>query len=127
MEIGERIKLAREAVVMTKSELARRVGVHPSACIQWESEGGTHPKVEHLSHVAVVLDVRFEWLATGRGEMRYDPAVRDERPAYSGAESRLSSDEKRLLDLYRGLSPRKRKSLLDVIDGMATGREDHPS
>ncbi len=127
MEIGERIRLAREAVVMTKSELARRVGVHPSACIQWESEGGTHPKMEHLAHVAVVLDVRFEWLATGRGEMRYDSAVREERPAYSGTQSRLTSDEQRLLELYRGLSPRKRKSLLEVVDGMATGREDNSS
>lgn len=127
MEIGERIRLAREAVVMTKSELARRVGVHPSACIQWESEGGTHPKVEHLAQVAMVLDVRFEWLATGRGEMRYSPAVHEERPAYSGVEPRLSSDEKRLLDLYRGLTRRKQKSLLDVLDGMATGGVDTSS
>ena len=103
---------------MTKSELARRVGVHPSACIQWESEGGTHPKVEHLAHVAQVLDVRFEWLATGRGEMNYPPGVREERPAYGAAEARLNADEQRLLALYRGMSARKRKALFELLDGV---------
>ncbi len=108
---------------MTKSELARRVGVHPSACIQWETEGGTHPKVEHLAHVAAVLDVRFEWLATGRGEMRYLPGAREERPAYGEAGARLSSDEKRLLEIYRGLTPRKRKAVLELLDGAVAGGE----
>lgn len=119
MSIGDRIKLAREAAAISKSELARRIGVHPSACIQWESPAGTHPKVEHLSAVAVVLDVGFEWLATGRGEMRPDTGVHDERPSYGRAESRATPDEMRLLALFRKLSARKKSSVLDLLETFA--------
>lgn len=119
MSIGDRIKLAREAADISKSELARRIGVHPSACIQWESPEGTHPKVEHLSAVAVVLNVGFEWLATGRGEMRRDAGVRDERPSYGRTESRANSDEARLLALFRKLSAREKSSVLDLLESFA--------
>lgn len=119
MRIGDRIRQAREAAALSKSELARRVGVHPSACIQWESAAGTHPKLEHLSQLAVVLDVRFEWLATGRGDMRY-VAVREERPVYgAGAGARVNADEQLLLVRFRDLSPRKKKSLLVLLEGNA--------
>lgn len=119
MSIGDRIKLAREAADISKSELARRIGVHPSACIQWESPEGTHPKVEHLSALAVVLNVGFEWLATGRGEMRRDAGVRDERPSYGRTESRTNSDEARLLALFRKLSAREKSSVLDLLESFA--------
>lgn len=119
MNIGDRIKLAREAADISKSELARRIGVHPSACIQWESPEGTHPKVEHLSALAVVLNVGFEWLATGRGEMRRDAGVRDERPSYGRTESRTNSDEARLLALFRKLSAREKTSVLDLLESFA--------
>lgn len=119
MSIGDRIKLAREAAAISKSELARRIGVHPSACIQWESPEGTHPKVEHLSAVAMVLDVGFEWLATGRGEMRPDTRVRDERPSYGHAEPRENLDETRLLALFRKLNARKKSSILELLESFA--------
>jgi len=120
MGIGDRIKLAREAAAISKSELARRIGVHPSACIQWESVDGTHPKLEHLSQVAVELGVRFEWLATGRGDMHHAAGVREERPEYAAA--RLSADEQRLLASFRALAPRKQKSLLELLDNFDTDR-----
>lgn len=119
MSIGDRIKLAREAADISKSELARRIGVHPSACIQWESPEGTHPKVEHLSAVAVALNVGFEWLATGRGEMHPESGVRDERPNYGYVEPRAHSDEARLLALFRKLSTRKKSSVLDLLETFA--------
>lgn len=123
MNIGDRIRLAREAAAISKSELARRIGVHPSACIQWESAGGTNPKLEHLAQVAVELGVNFEWLATGRGEMRYEPAVRDQKPSYGGqAGMRLSAEEQRLLKVFRRLTLRKKKSLLEMLDSFAGKR-----
>jgi len=121
MSIGDRIRLAREAAAISKSELARRIGVHPSACIQWESVDGTHPKLEHLSEVAVVLDVRFEWLATGRGEMHH-AGVREERPSYGRAEPRLAADEARLLALFGRLSARKKTSVLELLESFAADK-----
>ena len=119
MDIGDRIRVAREAAAISKSELARRIGVHPSACIQWESQEGTYPKLEHLIQLAIIFDVRFEWLATGRGEMQYSAAARDERPSYGTPELRLKSDEQRLLSIYRGLPPRRRKSFFELLDALA--------
>lgn len=116
MEIGDRIRVAREAAGISKSELARRIGVHPSACIQWESRDGTYPKLENLIQLAVLLDVRLEWLGTGRGAMHYGGGAREERPGYAGAEPRLAADERRVLGLYRNLPPRKRKALFELLD-----------
>lgn len=116
MSIGDRIRLAREAAAISKSELARRIGVHPSACIQWESAEGTHPKLEHLSEVAMVLDVHFEWLATGRGEMRPAAEVREEPPSYGRAEARVSAGEERLLIHFRRLTARKKTAVLELLE-----------
>ncbi len=115
MEIGERIRRAREAASLSKSELARRIGVHPSACIQWEAPSGTTPTVEHLASIAALLDVRFEWLATGRGAMDYEPGIREEPASYAGT----SADEARLLAVYRRLSAKKKKSLLAFLSTLA--------
>lgn len=119
MEIGDRIRVAREAAGLSKSELARRIGVHPSACIQWESREGTYPKLENLIQLAVLFDVRLEWLATGRGTMKYGTGLRDERPEYAIGEAGLAADERRLLGIYRALPPRKRKALFELLDFLA--------
>lgn len=113
--IGDRIRVAREAAHLSKSELARRLGLHPSACVQWEAKGGTRPNVEHLAKVAAILNVRFEWLATGRGEQYYAPGIQDESPQYGGLDSLLHSDERHLLETYRRMLPRQRKALLELL------------
>jgi len=123
MELGDRIRVAREAAGISKSELARRIGVHPSACIQWESREGTFPKLENLLHLAVLLDVRLEWLATGRGTMEYGSGAREERPGYAAGEFRLTADERRLLSVYRALPPRQRKALFDLLGPLAGEKE----
>jgi len=124
--IGDRIRTAREAAHLSKSELARRLGLHPSACVQWEAKGGTRPNVEHLSRVAGILNVRFEWLATGRGEQYYSPGIRDESPQYGGLDSLLNSDERHLLETYRRLTPRQRKALLELLAGMDLMKDTAP-
>lgn len=84
MSIARRIREAREARGRSQSSLAAAVGVTRGACGHWE-KGATVPSVAHLAQVAAVLDVRFEWLATGRGERDSDPAVREERPEINTA------------------------------------------
>ncbi len=115
MGIEQRIKKAREAAGLSKSELARRLGVHPSTCIQWESEGGTRPSMQRLIDAAVVLGVSLEWLGTGRGEMRYGHVATEPAEIYGSRTPLLSSDEYQLITLYRALAPKKRKALLDLL------------
>lgn len=68
--LGNRIRQARRLSAVTRSELARRVGVKPSAAVQWEQDGGTAPTVRNLIKIAMFTNVSFEWLATGRGSPR---------------------------------------------------------
>lgn len=67
-----RIRRCRTLMRLSQGELARRVGVHRSAVTQWEREGGTRPCIEHLAAISIVINVPFEWLATGRLGRRPD-------------------------------------------------------
>ena len=66
--IGNRIKFARAARKRSQQWLADEVGVTQSSVSEWETIK-TDPATENLKRIAKVLDVDFEWLATGRGEM----------------------------------------------------------
>jgi len=68
MDMAQRIRLARKQKGLTQLQLAALVGVSKGACGQWEV-GMTSPTVENLSRLANILEVNFEWLATGRGDI----------------------------------------------------------
>ena len=68
--LQDRVRHARRLAALSQAALASRVGVGPSAVAQWELPGGTSPTVEHMTRIAQTCDVQFEWLATGRGEVR---------------------------------------------------------
>src|SRR5258706_16171184 len=65
--LADRIRHARRLVGVSQAALANQVGVVPSAVAQWEGSGRTSPTVEHLTRIAQVTNVAFEWLVTGRG------------------------------------------------------------
>lgn len=110
--INERIKLAREAARLNSAELARRVGVKPSSVSLWES-GKNTPSVSNLAKLAVILNVRFEWISTGRGEMKYEEGAKEDRATYSVDE--FPPDQMELLKLYLLLTPGRRQALLEFI------------
>ncbi len=66
--LAERVKKAREAAGLSKSELARLCGVSPSAVTQWESGETKTLEGENLVRAADALRVDALWLATGKGE-----------------------------------------------------------
>lgn len=70
MSIAQRILVARKAKGWSQANLAEQLEVSRASCSQWE-RGATSPSVEHLSKLALLLDIQFEWLATGRGEREY--------------------------------------------------------
>jgi transcriptional regulator with XRE-family HTH domain len=57
---------------LSQSQLAASLDVSRGACGQWE-QGVSLPSVAHMSELARITEVSFEWLATGRG--RISPQV----------------------------------------------------
>lgn len=83
--LAERVKKAREAAGLSKSDLARAAGVSPSAVTQWESGETQTLKGEPLIRAAMACSVDPNWLATGRGSDAPRPlmvAEMDSKSAY---------------------------------------------
>ena len=112
-----RIKHAREYAGLTQATLAKLVGVKRSSANQWESpQLGKEPSTANLMKIAVITGVSFEWLATGRGEMVWQPETAGTGISEMASDyGRLSPLEKHLLKLFEGLSERRRKALLDFL------------
>ena len=108
--IGLRIKMAREIRGLSPSGLARRIGVRPASCSHWES-CRSDPSITNLSKLAVILDVDFDWLATGRGNMQYGEGLR----ASPYPAEIIPPDQQELLAAYQRLKPRRQKELLDFL------------
>ncbi len=100
-KLSSRIRHARARAELTKTELARRVGVCTSAVVQWEHPGGTAPTARNLAGIAAATDVAYEWLATGRGPSRV--ATDDGPPAIDPRSIALTLFEERLLEILRRL------------------------
>lgn len=69
--LGERIAQARAAAGLSQTDLGKAFKLTRSAVSQWESNR-TEPTPQNLRGVAMETNVRYEWLATGRGAMLDD-------------------------------------------------------
>lgn len=65
--LRDRIRNVRLTSGLSQAALAEKIGVQRSAVAQWEMANGSRPTVENLGKIATITSVRFEWLATGRG------------------------------------------------------------
>ena len=113
MKIENRIMLARKKAGLSQKRLAIISGVSRSACSQWE-RGHAVPSVKKIIILAQVFDVRFEWLATGRGEMNFSNQVSETNSIYK-KRSVLPLDQEEILEKYREFSDKKKKVLLELI------------
>jgi transcriptional regulator with XRE-family HTH domain len=111
----DRIRRARLTAGLSQTQLALHCGVRRSAVTQWERDGGTVPSVQHLSKIAIVTQVHFEWLATGRGPGRPDSGELAP-PENTVVESTRSPQESAILSLLRRLPPRKRQVAHAIIE-----------
>ncbi|WP_324044019.1 LexA family protein [Aeromonas dhakensis] len=82
--INDRITASRQAQKMSKAELARRVGISHASVSKWES-GLNQPKGRYLNDLAAALGVTVDWLLTGDGEARGQPAS-EAMPGYHNVE-----------------------------------------
>jgi transcriptional regulator with XRE-family HTH domain len=88
-----RIRQSRLHARLPQRELARLVGVHRSAVAQWEAADGSTPTAENLARIAVATGVQFEWLATGRGRMRFVSDIADDLPGAAALLNYAAHDE----------------------------------
>lgn len=66
--LKDRIRQARLESKLSQAALAEKIGIQRSAVAQWERVNGSRPTVDNLCKIATIASVRFEWLATGRGQ-----------------------------------------------------------
>ena len=127
MDMNDRIGLARKQSGFNKSELARNLDVTPTSCSSWELPAGnrnnSRPSVANLGRLALILNVRFEWLATGRGPMSLTPSGNREQKVPLSKTDRAES----LLSLYRMLPAGQRSSMLDFIRLVSGNMLDKPT
>ena len=83
---------------------------------EWEA-GRKASNMKNIVRLAKLLDVGFEWLSTGRGEMRPPPTlyVSEAAPADEG----MVPEERRLLNTFARPQPRQRDTLLEVLESLA--------
>lgn len=111
--ISQRISLARKARGLSQELLAERMNVSRGACGHWE-RGKALPSTEHLTELATILNVRMEWLATGKGDMNATHQISEPSDAVY-ALSAHDEETKEMAELYFRLPKRKRKIILDLL------------
>ena len=92
--VGGQIKHFRELAGISKSDLARRVGVSPTAVHNWE-ENGVMPRMEVMLELEKALEVRWTQLMTGSDS----PAARAAEDAPAPGQPEVSRGER--LDQFR--------------------------
>lgn len=108
--ISQRIKSARERKGMSQRGLARALDIQPSSVNSWESDKSS-PTTDNLAVVAVLLDVSFEWLSTGRGPM--------EIPLYDANPAPDPPDFEAWKKFLNTLTPAQREDLLKALKSVS--------
>ena len=112
----DRIRRARLTAGLSQAQLALAAGVRRSAVAQWEREGGTFPSVQHLACIAIVTQVHFAWLATGRGPGRPEDGVDLPLPDALPVEAARTAQETEILSLLRRMPARKRQVARAIME-----------
>ncbi len=59
--LGQKIRIAREASGITQEELAKEIGVEPPTVSRWET-GAFRPRPETIQKLAAILGRKTDWL-----------------------------------------------------------------
>jgi len=85
---GDRVVAARDAMGMSQSQLARRLGIQLKTLRNWE-EDRSEPRANKLQMLAGMLNVSIIWLMSGQGQ------------GVSEQSFELSSDDENLISEIR--------------------------
>ena len=105
---GERLTEARDRTGLSKSKLARLVGINKMTVTSLENQTNKSTTPENLFKFADILHCSARWLATGQGDIDGDE---NDRPSYN-----VSSEQ--LLVLMDDLSEVKRQDLIKLAEDM---------
>jgi len=76
---GDRVAAAREAREMSRTDLARRLGIAVKTLDGWEHDL-SEPRANKLQMLAGMLNVSMTWLLTGEGPGLAGPEARARQP-----------------------------------------------
>ncbi|WP_422133991.1 helix-turn-helix domain-containing protein [Endozoicomonas sp. ALD040] len=108
MNLTTRILRSRKEKRYSQQVLADLIGVSRSALAQWETEMSS-PSLENLRKMAELLEVSFEWLATGRGNQYLTS------PADTICDTQV--DDEIIRSLNR-MNLKKKRAILNVMRAM---------
>jgi transcriptional regulator with XRE-family HTH domain len=114
--LSDHSRAARRFKNWSQAELARQLGVTASAVGHWERREASAPSLARLVELAVLTQVAFEWLASGRGPMQAGGAHREGGADESVARIVLCPMEERLVGCFRQAPPQTRALLLELAE-----------
>ena len=103
--LGGRIVVARESLNISRSQLARRLGVKASTLSSWESDR-SEPRSSRLAMLAGILGVAPTWLLVGQGEDPIAPGDETELVRIRGHITRLREQALLIADELEELNQR---------------------
>ena len=110
MEIGRRIKSAREEKGMTQEELGKILGLNKSSIQRYETGKIQKIKLPILENIAFILDVNPSWLALKTNDPKYygentnAPGSLLNEPIESNIRSILPQENIRMIPVYDSVS-----------------------
>ena len=108
MSFGERMRARREELGISRTQLALRLGISPSAIGNYET-GVSFPKEEVMLRL-------FDCLQTDPNFLFQD--------SFAAGDQVLSQSERALMKQYRGLSPTGRETVRSVVEALCAYRDE---
>ena len=125
VDIGDRLREARERIGMTQLELAEKVGVHVATATLWENRRNRRPvATKHIHKLAEVLGIRVsELLGEETRELSSPPPIPDPEPTLTTQ----TNAEYQLLRLFRQMSEKlKLWQLAQFMQCVSSGQSGQP-
>lgn len=104
--VGDQIKQCREALQMTKSELAEEAGLTPAAITQFEN-GDREPSLESLKKLADALEISVNYLI-GRSDDKEFAQSPELTAMFRGMQKLNDADKKFMYGIYEQLLERNK-------------------
>lgn len=104
--VSDQIKQCREALQMTKSELADKAGLTPAAITQFES-GDREPSLESLKKLADALEISVNYLI-GRSDDKEFAQNPELTAMFRGMQKLSDADKKFMYGVYEQLLERSK-------------------
>jgi transcriptional regulator with XRE-family HTH domain len=107
--LNERLLEIRTTLGIKQGEFAKRMGI-PQTTLSTIEKGKSPLQKRHIKLLCLAFGVREEWLLEGKGDMMDEEAL-------------LSEREKRLLDLFRKLSPTAQTILIQYAEKLVSDEQ----